>query len=435
MNGFFVILFLFLALLAGFLVGWALIQVFRPDRRRSHILGLFGLAILLGTATVVVYFTALGGRGAPGGLSGSPVAARAPWEEYQFEIDAIQIPRAAADEPTRTSVSFPAALSYLEEGAEVWNRKYKCIGCHVNGSYLLFRPALSRLAGVPPASTRDFFLQSLKPFLEKKEEILLLSGNKSAQVVWAAAGLASWDLSVTGTLSPDTDDLLRCMFRLQRENGEWLVPSCWPPLQSDGYQLATVAALAAGTAPGWLENLKDTEVTSQVARLTAYLKKTVPPHDYARVWLLWASTKFPGILEPGPRTAIIESIWKLQHGNGGWALRDFAAPRAWGAGSRGDQLEAEADYSSAASEAHMTGLAVCVLREAGVPASDPRIQEAVSWILKNQRRSGRWWSASLNTQTYHFLTYSATCLALAALEKCGRFPAQSAENRPRRSSN
>jgi squalene-hopene/tetraprenyl-beta-curcumene cyclase len=425
---FLVTLFLLLALSAGFLVGWALIRLFfKREKLRSRTLGLFGLAGLLGAGAVGVY---VAGLRSPGGLSGSSVSGVAPWEEFQFEMDRIQIPRVDVDEPKRTTVSFPAALSYLDQGAEVWNKKYKCIGCHVNGSYLLLRPALSRFVGVPSTDTRDFFLQSLEPFVGKKEELLLLTGNKSAQVVWAAAGLASWDASVTGTLSAQTDATLRCMLRLQRENGEWLVPNCWPPLQSDGYQLATVAALAVGTAPGWLTTLKDPEAASRVARLRDYLHGTVPPHDYARVWLLWASTKLPEVAEPDSRAAILQSISRLQHQDGGWALRDFAAPRAWGDGSRGDQLEAEPDYRSAASDGHMTGLAVCVLRDAGMPANDPRIQKAVNWILKNQRKTGRWWASSLNTQSYHFLTYSATCFALAALEKCGRFPQQSVRNRP-----
>ena len=42
----------------------------------------------------------------------------------------------------------------------------------------------------------------------------------------------------------------------------------------------------------------------------------------------------------------------------------------------------------------MTGLAVLVLREAGVPANDPRLQKGVQWLLTNQRESGRWWTRS-----------------------------------------
>ena len=67
----------------------------------------------------------------------------------------------------------------------------------------------------------------------------------------------------------------------------------------------------------------------------------------------------------------------------------------------------------------MTGLAVLVLREAGVPAEDPRLKKAVKWLLANQRESGRWWTRSLNTDKYHYITYSGTAYPLLALAKCG----------------
>ena len=67
----------------------------------------------------------------------------------------------------------------------------------------------------------------------------------------------------------------------------------------------------------------------------------------------------------------------------------------------------------------MTGLAVLVLREAGVPANDPRLQKGIQWLLANQRESGRWWTRSLNTDKAHYITYSGTAYPLLALMKCG----------------
>lgn len=67
----------------------------------------------------------------------------------------------------------------------------------------------------------------------------------------------------------------------------------------------------------------------------------------------------------------------------------------------------------------MTGLAILVAREAGVPADDVRLQAGIQWLMANQRESGRWWTRSLNTDSYHFITYSGTIYALAALDKCG----------------
>ena len=75
----------------------------------------------------------------------------------------------------------------------------------------------------------------------------------------------------------------------------------------------------------------------------------------------------------------------------------------------------------------MTGLAVLVLREAGVPANDPRLQKGIQWLLANQRESGRWWTRSLNTDKAHYITYSGTAYPLLALMKCGVLPRKSAK--------
>ena len=218
---------------------------------------------------------------------------------------------------------------------------------------------------------------------------------------------------------------LRCMFRLQQKGAEWMTPLCWPPTQSDRFQLCAVAAMAAGTAPGWLKKaIKDPELKTRIDLLRTHLRSTTPPHDYARVWLLWASLRFPGILNSESRAATLDLIWKRQHADGGWAVRDFAAPGLWGDGARKKKIEGEPDFGNPPSDGHMTGFAVTVLRDCGVPATDPRIEKAVSWLLANQRESGRWWARSLNSETYHYLTYNATCFALTALMKCGRFPPQ-----------
>ena len=62
------------------------------------------------------------------------------------------------------------------------------------------------------------------------------------------------------------------------------------------------------------------------------------------------------------------------------------------------------------------------LREAGVPADHPQIRRGIAWIKANQRESGRWWTRSLNTDRYSFITYSGTCYPLLALHACGELP-------------
>lgn len=111
-------------------------------------------------------------------------------------------------------------------------------------------------------------------------------------------------------------------------------------------------------------------------------------------------------------------IWSHQRADGGWSIRTFAKPEGWGEGNRAEQLRAEPDFDNPPTDGHMTGLAVLVLRDAGVAVVDLRIQAAINWLKSNQRESGRWWTRSLNNDTYHFITFSSTGYALLALAKC-----------------
>jgi squalene-hopene/tetraprenyl-beta-curcumene cyclase len=71
-------------------------------------------------------------------------------------------------------------------------------------------------------------------------------------------------------------------------------------------------------------------------------------------------------------------------------------------------------------------MAIVTLREAGVPAADPRIQRGLAWLTRHQRVSGRWWTRSLNTDRQHFTTYSGTAFPLLALSLCDALPAYTA---------
>jgi len=212
------------------------------------------------------------------------------------------------------------------------------------------------------------------------------------------------------------------MFELQNENGAWQSLDCWPPYESSAYQEATVAIMAAATAPGWLERRATPALRGAVERTAAYLRAAKLPHDYAGVLKLWAATRHSAVAGKDEQQAMINVIWQLQNEDGGWAIRSFASPEQWGRGNRADKLRSETEFEKPSSDGHMTGLATLVLRDAGVPAKDPRLQKAVNWLKSNQRESGRWWTRSLNTDKYHFITYSATAYPLLALMKCGELP-------------
>ena len=111
-------------------------------------------------------------------------------------------------------------------------------------------------------------------------------------------------------------------------------------------------------------------------------------------------------------------VCRHQRPDGGRSMRTFAAPEQWGKGNRAEKLRSEPEFLNPPSDGHMTGLAIMALREAGLPATDPRIQRSVAWLLHNQRESGRWWTRSLNTDDRHFVTYSGTLYPLVALALC-----------------
>jgi squalene-hopene/tetraprenyl-beta-curcumene cyclase len=346
-------------------------------------------------------------------------------DEPQYAFGDVRIPQASANEPVRDRFSLSAAMNYLDGGARAWNGARKCISCHTNGTYMLVRPALAAQIGRPSEEMRDQFVTALKNLAALKRDELRKS-TRPAQVIYAAAGFAQWDAHVTKVLSPETEQALRLMFEIQLPTGTWGSADCWPPYESDAFHLATVAAIAVADAPGWQMHLEDPPLKAKISRLKHYLQTERPPHDYGRVLLLWVSAKMPGLLDKVQQQELVEMIWKHQQADGGWSIRTFASPEAWGRGNRAAKLRGEAEFERPPSDGHQTGLAIVALREAGVPAADPRIQRGLSWLTRNQRVSGRWWTRSLNTDRQHFITYSGTALPLLALGLCNALPVEAA---------
>jgi squalene-hopene/tetraprenyl-beta-curcumene cyclase len=215
------------------------------------------------------------------------------------------------------------------------------------------------------------------------------------------------------------------MFKLQRADGDWTISDDNnPPLESNRYQLATVAARAIGNAPGWLAQQKGLPVQAKIDLLENYLRaERKVQGDYDRTDLLWASYELPGLLDSARQKQLVDMIFQHQRADGGWSIRTFAKPEEWGKGNRAEKLRAEPELTETPSDGHMTGLAIIALRKAGVPVGDPRIQRGVQWLLTNQRSSGRWWTRSLNRDGWQFISYSGTVYPLLALSMCDALPA------------
>ena len=73
-------------------------------------------------------------------------------------------------------------------------------------------------------------------------------------------------------------------------DGDWTISDDNnPPLESNRYQLATVAARAVGNAPGWLAEKRGKPVEARINLLENYLRaERKVQGDYDRKDLLWA---------------------------------------------------------------------------------------------------------------------------------------------------
>jgi squalene-hopene/tetraprenyl-beta-curcumene cyclase len=76
-------------------------------------------------------------------------------------------------------------------------------------------------------------------------------------------------------------------------------------------------------------------------------------------------------------------------------------------------------HSTLESDGYATGFAVYVLRRAGVPAGDARVQRGISWLKTHQRQSGRWFTPSQAWHTQHLIANAGTAFAVLALDACG----------------
>ena len=347
---------------------------------------------------------------------------------HQYHFGAISIPPASADEPVAEQLSFDRAVAYVEDGAKAWVNDRGCVSCHTTGWYGILRPQLTESLGQPDRAFRAFLEARLRERLttDPKE---LQDGANPAEIVHLAASLASWDAYVDQRLSPHTEQALELMFSLQRDDGAWHSLDTWPPFESDVFQLATVAAMSVGMAPGWLERATSPELRKHISGLREYLGRVTPPHDYARMALLWADQYFPGVIGVENKQDVIEMILDHQRPDGGWSIRSFSEPEQWGRGNRAERLRAETDFGDPPSDGHQTGLAIVVLSSAGVPPTHPAVQRGVAWLEANQRQSGRWWTQSLNTDNFHFITYTGTLYPVMALAVTGSVPSLPSDRR------
>jgi squalene-hopene/tetraprenyl-beta-curcumene cyclase len=233
------------------------------------------------------------------------------------------------------------------------------------------------------------------------------------EVIVTATMLAMDDAGTTGKLQPITREVLDRMWTLQRQDGGWYwLMAHSQPFETSEYYGTALAAVAAGMAPD--DYAKTPAAQKGLQRLRSYLSvknHSDRPYLHDRVYVLWASTRIPDLITSDEREAIVKQLLALQRPDGGWSLP-----------SLGNWMREDGtlnDREGAPSDGYGTGLVTYVLRQTGLPATDPIIARAVNWLKTNQRESGRWFTRSINKDGYHFITHTATVFAAMALKACG----------------
>jgi squalene-hopene/tetraprenyl-beta-curcumene cyclase len=356
-------------------------------------------------------------------------------QAFQYQSGDIRVSIPTADEPRVKEFgpeSVRAALKYLDDGAISWVREKNCVNCHTTGPYMTERTVWTRQFGPPSAEVLEDFVDSVPKEIQavkltEKNGHKFYPGTFSA--VWRALGLAVWDQHITNTTSEPTQRALRDMFERQSDSGGFVSHGEVeiPHITTD-FELSLQAVRAITAAPGWLAGLNDELLLARVEKLKHWLRTSAPKNDFDHVLKLQLASYLPDLVSQDDREVALALLSAKQHADGGWSTRDMSPVNDWHFEMSErvlDLIKNLPDAANPGSDPYMTALAIVLMRQSGVPASDPRVQRGVAWLKREQRESGRWWMHSLYRGNYHYITYIATVEALKALDLCGELPAVS----------
>ena len=297
----------------------------------------------------------------------------APAQDMAARPSPPKIARPKADEPKAATFSMRQAAEQLGTSSVQWTREHKCGSCHSNYPYMISGPLLRDFGSTGLREVRAFFEKRVEGWDNAKP------GSKpkwDAKVISTAQALAACDALTAGSLHPLTRRALDRVWTLQKADGgfDWI--KCgWPPLEHDDYYGAIVAALGAGYAPeGYAKGLS---ARTGLDRIRGYFQKNPPPDLHHQTMLLWASTRLEGLMTSARQQETIRELRGRQKSDGGWCLPSLGH---W------NRRNGKPNDPAAPSDGYATGLVVFVLREAGVPASDPAIERGVAWLKANQAR-------------------------------------------------
>jgi squalene-hopene/tetraprenyl-beta-curcumene cyclase len=336
------------------------------------------------------------------------------------------------------------AIAYLDGRQDEWSRfakaergegvdKTACVSCHTGVSYALVRPSLGRFAATPgPAEPERRMIAAVALRVEHQTKLdsprfeLMYDHNdrkkvesRGTEAVLNALILARDD-ATHGRPEPiaATRSALQQLWETQAKEGnaagswDWLNFGLEPwEANGSGAFGAALAAIAVGSAPGYLDRALDERASNGVRLLRDYLRRRFPDEGiYNRLWILEASTTFEGLLSADEKRQVVDQLLAVRHDDGGWALADL-----------GNYKRSDGTPQTRDSDGHATGLVLHALLRVGTPATRPEVAQGLGWLRTHQQPDGSWNGRSLNKErdpkTFigRLMTDSATAMAALAL--------------------
>jgi squalene-hopene/tetraprenyl-beta-curcumene cyclase len=342
-----------------------------------------------------------------------------------------------------------AAAAYLDGRQVSWTQWIGaardhgtyCVSCHTTLPYALARPALrSALAqeGLSPneknlianVAERVRLWKTTEPYYGDQGYDRKAGESRGTEAVLNALILSNNDAQKE-KLSEDTQAAFDNMWSLQLTVGD--KKGSWPWLQFDqepweakdsDYYGACLAAIAVGTAP---EHYASTpEIQEHLKLLREYLKReSASQSTINKVFLLWASTRLPGLLSAEEQNSIVKEALDRQQSDGGWRLA--AISWNWSDWSTRSLFRMwfreDGTPLSGKSDGVATGLVTFVLEEAGIPHDNAQLQRGLRWLMSNQTAQGFWPALSINkrrdpsSNTGRFMSDAGTAFAVLALTR------------------